>query len=134
MASINIKFMITNSWTQFMSKDVPIYVHHMQPRFGQEIRNNLLSPMCHVYSLYSNPRESIYERVHVVLWLLFCKNMCLESISVLHKKLFKKHSSFQQNRQQYNAHKRTHPKQHLNPKVHIFHYVFAKKSYLIRAI
>ena len=27
-----------------MSKDVPIYVHHMQPRFGQEIRNNLLSP------------------------------------------------------------------------------------------
>ena len=40
-----------------MSKDVPIYVHHMQPRFGQEIRNNLLSPMYHVYSLYCNPRE-----------------------------------------------------------------------------
>ena len=68
-----------------MSKDVPIYVHHMQPTFGQEIRNNLLSPMCHVYSLYCNPREQIYERVHMVLWLLFCINMCLESISILHQ-------------------------------------------------
>ena len=26
------------------------------------------------------------------------------------------------------------PKQHLNPKVHIFHYFFAKKSYLITTI
>ena len=42
--SSNVLFMITNSWAQFMSKDVPIYVHHMQPRFGQEIINNLLSP------------------------------------------------------------------------------------------
>ena len=29
---------------------------------------------------------------------------------------------------------RAHPKWHLNPKVNIFHYFFAKKSYLIRAI
>ena len=83
--SSNALFMITNSWTQFMSKDVPIYVHHMQPKFGQEIRNNLLSPVYHVYSLYCHPREQIYERVHMVLWLLFCKNICLESISVLHQ-------------------------------------------------
>ena len=64
-------------------------------------------------------------------------NIWLKSISVNHNiapKLFIKHSSFQQYRQQYNPHKRTHPKQHLKPKVYIFHYFFAKKSYLIRAI
>ena len=55
--SSNALFMITNSWAQFMSKDVPIYVHHMQPRFGQEIINNLFSPVYHVYSLYCNSRE-----------------------------------------------------------------------------
>ena len=57
--SSNALFMITNSWAQFMYKDVPIYVHHMQPRFGQEIINNLLSPVCHVYSLYCNPRVNL---------------------------------------------------------------------------
>ena len=29
--------MITYSWALFMSKDVPIYVHYMQFRFGEEI-------------------------------------------------------------------------------------------------
>ena len=82
--SSNALFMITNSWAQFMSKDVPIYVHHIQPRFGQEIRNNLLSPVCHAYSLYCN-QESIFMRVHMVLWLLFCKNICFESISDFHQ-------------------------------------------------
>ena len=82
--SSNALFMITNSWAQFMSKDVPIYVHHMQPRFGQEIINNLLSPVCHD-TLFTIIWELIYERVHMVLWLLFCKNMCLESISILHQ-------------------------------------------------
>ena len=73
-------------------------------------------------------------RVHMVLWLLFCINMCLKSISVLHQNCSKNIPLSNRTGNKYNAHKRTYPKQHLNPKVHIFHYVFAKKSYLIRAI
>ena len=60
--SSNALFMITNSWAQFMSKDVPIYVHHMQTRFGQEIINNL-SPVCHVYSLYCNLSKFMREYI-----------------------------------------------------------------------
>ena len=62
--SSNALFMITNSWAQFMSKDVPIYVHHMQPRFGQEIINNLLSPVCHVY-FFTVIQESKFMREYI---------------------------------------------------------------------
>ena len=50
-------------------------------------------------------------------------NNCFKSFSVNNNvpKLFTKHSSFLYNSQQYNPHKRTHPKQHLNPNIHIFH-------------
>ena len=83
--SSNALFMITNSWAQFMSKDVPIYVHHIRPRFGQEIINNLLSPVCHVYSL-TVIQESKFMREYV--WYFgyyFAKNICLESLSILHQ-------------------------------------------------
>ena len=64
-----------------MSKDVPIYVHHMKPRFGQEIRNNFLSQVCHVYSLYCNLRVN-YE------------STCGTLVSILHKYVLEKYFCF----------------------------------------
>ena len=48
-----------------MSKDVPIYVHHMQPRFGQEIINNLLSPLGAMYTLFTVIQESKFMREYI---------------------------------------------------------------------
>ena len=42
-----------------MSKDVPIYVHHMKPRFGQEIRNNAM------YTLFTVIQESKFMREYI---------------------------------------------------------------------
>ena len=56
-----MKFMITDSWAQFMSKDVPIYVHHMKPRFGQEIRNIF----CPMYTLFTVMQESKFMREYI---------------------------------------------------------------------
>ena len=38
-----------------------------------------------MYTLFTVIQESKFMRVHMVLWLLFCINMCLKSISVLHQ-------------------------------------------------
>ena len=113
--------MITYSWAQFVSKDVPIYVHHMQPRFGQEIINNLLSQLCHVYSLYCN-----YIQIHV--------NICLKSIPVLHQNCSKHIPLSNTTANNTIPTRKLILNSTLNSEVHIFHYFFAKKSYLITAI
>ena len=126
--------MITNRWAQFMSKDVRIYVHHMKPRFGQEIRNNFLSQVCHVYSLYCNPREQIYERVHMVLWLLFCTNMYLKNISILHQNCSKNIPLSNRRGNNTILTRELTQNSTLTQKFTFFTTFFAKKSYLIRAI
>ena len=42
-------------------------------------------PPCAMYTLFTVIQESKFMRVHMVLWLLFCINMCLESISILYQ-------------------------------------------------
>ena len=42
-------------------------VPHMTPRFGQKIINNLLSEVCHLYLLYCNLRDKIYESIYGIL-------------------------------------------------------------------
>ena len=47
-----------------MSKDVPIYVHHMKPRFGQEIRNNFC-PRYAIHTLFTVIQESKFMREYM---------------------------------------------------------------------
>ena len=82
--SSNALFMITNSWAQFMSRDVTIYVHHMQPNLVKKLEI-IYCPQCAMCTLFTVIQESKFMRVYMVLWLLFCKNICLESISVFHQ-------------------------------------------------
>ena len=119
-----IKFMVTYSWALFVSKDVPIYVHHMQPSFGKEI---IYCPRYAMYTLLTVIQESKFMRVHMVLWLLFCINICLKSISV-GTKIVHKTFLFPIKQVTIQCSQENSPKTALKS---IFHYIFAKSHILL---